>query len=769
MFQDIKLGKFSFLLIFLLPILWLLSGYIYTDKHINELTTQKYTEIAKEMHNELKTLISEKAETVLIIAMSISQNPEIKNMLLSNTGEVKLDAFSEKLRQNTSLKNMWFQVISADGTSLYRSWTEKRSNVKKARIDIVEMIKNPQIMSSISVGKFDLAFKSMVPIFDKNDVFIGLIETIAKFNSLAIKMQKKNYDTIILVDKKYKEQLTHPFTRTFIEDYYIANLNADPKLLALIKRKGVSHFLNANTHHVCKDLNKLLSVFELKDIHGDNMSYFLLFHDISKIDKNTVIQNRDRLIIFVTSVFVLILLFYYYIYTVKYKKFIQSVNTRLGREVQNKTKELQHIANHDSLTGLPNRLLFLDRLEQSIKQSKRNHTSVSVLFLDLDRFKEVNDTYGHDVGDRLLQKVSEKLSSVIREGDTVSRLGGDEFTIIINDLHENDIINITQKIITLMQEKIFIEDISVYTTFSIGISNFPQDGETPAILLRNADTAMYKAKELGKNQYQFYNPHMTVLALQRASIEHDLRLAIENDELIPYFQVKMDALEEKIIGAEVLVRWNHPSKGLVFPGEFIGIAEDTGLIISIDKIMMQKTLIIMQQWQEEGLLTGTISINLSVKQLEREECLGNLSKLLKQYSVDAKNIELEITENQIMRNPQAAIKILNSIRNLGIHISIDDFGTGYSSLSYLKQLPINKLKIDKSFIDNLPQDTDDVAIVKAIIALAENLGLEIIAEGVESKEQLDFLVSNGCSNIQGYYYSKPLPAKDYKEFLIQYQ
>jgi diguanylate cyclase (GGDEF)-like protein len=769
LFQDIKLGKFSFLLIFLLPILWLLSGYIYTDKHINELTTQKYTEIAKEMHNELKTLISEKAETVLIIAMSISQNPEIKNMLLSNTGEVKLDAFSEKLRQNTSLKNMWFQVISADGTSLYRSWTEKRSNVKKARIDIVEMIKNPQIMSSISVGKFDLAFKSMVPIFDKNDVFIGLIETIAKFNSLAIKMQKKNYDTIILVDKKYKEQLTHPFTRTFIEDYYIANLNADPKLLALIKRKGVSHFLNANTHHVCKDLNKLLSVFELKDIHGDNMSYFLLFHDISKIDKNTVIQNRDRLIIFVTSVFVLILLFYYYIYTVKYKKFIQSVNTRLGREVQNKTKELQHIANHDSLTGLPNRLLFLDRLEQSIKQSKRNHTSVSVLFLDLDRFKEVNDTYGHDVGDRLLQKVSEKLSSVIREGDTVSRLGGDEFTIIINDLHENDIINITQKIITLMQEKIFIEDISVYTTFSIGISNFPQDGETPAILLRNADTAMYKAKELGKNQYQFYNPHMTVLALQRASIEHDLRLAIENDELIPYFQVKMDALEEKIIGAEVLVRWNHPSKGLVFPGEFIGIAEDTGLIISIDKIMMQKTLIIMQQWQEEGLLTGTISINLSVKQLEREECLGNLSKLLKQYSVDAKNIELEITENQIMRNPQAAIKILNSIRNLGIHISIDDFGTGYSSLSYLKQLPINKLKIDKSFIDNLPQDTDDVAIVKAIIALAENLGLEIIAEGVESKEQLDFLVSNGCSNIQGYYYSKPLPAKDYKEFLIQYQ
>lgn len=746
-----------------------MSGYFYTDKRIDELTNQKYSEIAKEMNNELKTLISEKAEAILIIAMSISQNPQIKNMLLYNEGEMELDAFSEQLRQNTSLKNIWFQIISADGTSIYRSWTKKRANLKKARLDITQMIEDPQIMSSISVGKFDLSFKSMVPIFNEDDVFIGFIEAIAKFNSITIKMQKKNYDTVILVDKKYKDQLTHPFTRTFIENYYLANLNADKKLLSLIKRKTVSHFLNANTNHICKDVNKLVSVFELKDIHGDNMSYFLLFHDISKIDRNNVIQNRDRLTLFIISIFVLILIFYYYLYTVKYKKFIQNVNTKLGHEVQNKTKELRHIANHDNLTGLPNRLLFLDRLEQSIKHSKRNHTSVSVLFLDLDRFKEVNDTYGHDIGDRLLQNISTKLSGIIREEDTVSRLGGDEFTIILNDLNENDIITVTQKIITLMQEKIFIGDISIFITFSIGISNFPQDGDTPAILLRNADTAMYKAKESGKNQYQFYSPQMTVLALKRARIEYDLRLAIDNDEFVPYFQVKMDALQEKIIGAEVLVRWNHPDKGLVFPGEFIGIAEDTGLIVSIDKIMMRKTLATMHTWHKEGLVTGTISINLSMKQLEHKECLENLEDLIKEYAVDSKHLELEITENQIMRNPESAIKILKGIRSLGIDISIDDFGTGYSSLSYLKKLPINKLKIDKSFIDDLPDDKDDIAIVKAIIALAKNLSLEIIAEGVETKEQLEFLVSNGCNNIQGYYYSKPLPMEAYKDYLSKYQ
>ncbi len=768
LFSDIKVGKFSLIIIFLFPFLWLLFGYVYTAKRVDELTNQKYTETAKEMNNELKTLISEKSETISIIAMAISKNPQIKNILLNKTEEMDLDIFSKELRQNTSLKNIWFQVISADGASIYRSWTNKRENIKKDRIDIAQMIQEPKLMFSISVGKYDLSFKSMVPLFD-DDLFIGFIEVISKFNSIAIKLQNKLYDPIILVDKKYKDQLTHPFTKTFIEDYYVANLNADKKLLSLIEKEKVSHFLQVNKHHVCKDVEKLVSLFELKDIHGDNMSYFLLFHDISKIDMSAITQTRERLIIFIGSVFIFILLIYYYIYSMKYKKFIQSVNSRLGLEVHHKTKELQHIANHDNLTGLPNRLLFLDRLKQSIKHSRRNHTGVSVLFLDLDRFKEVNDTYGHDIGDQLLQKISKKLSGIIREEDTVSRLGGDEFTIILNDLNENNIITLTQKIITAMQERIAIADTNIFITFSIGISNFPQDGDTPAILLRNADTAMYKAKELGKNQYQFYNPQMTQIAVQRAGIVHDLRLALENDEFIPYFQVKMDALENKIIGAEALIRWNHPSKGLLFPDEFISIAEEAGLIISIDTMMMQKTLTIMQKLHKEGVMTGTMSINLSMKQLENEKCLENLSDLLKHYAVDAEKLELEITENQIMRHPESAIEILKGIRNLGVHISIDDFGTGYSSLSHLKQLPIDKLKIDKSFIDDIPDDKDDIAIVKAIIALAKNLSLEIIAEGVETKEQLDFLLLNGCKNIQGYHYSKPLPAEAYKEFLLRYQ
>ena len=320
-----------------------------------------------------------------------------------------------------------------------------------------------------------------------------------------------------------------------------------------------------------------------------------------------------------------------------------------------------------------------------------------------------------------------------------------------------------------MQDKISIANTDLFVTFSIGISNFPQDGDTPTILLRNADTAMYKAKELGKNQYQFYNQEMTELAIQRAEIEHDLRLALENGELIPYFQPKFNALTNKIIGMEALIRWEHPIKGLIPPNDFITIAEEIGLIIPIDKFMMQKSIQIVQEWQKEGLDTGVISLNLSIKQLEKEDCIDTLKNLLTSFSLIPEMLELEITENQIMNNPEISITILQEIRNLGIGISVDDFGTGYSSLSYLKRLPINKLKIDKSFIDDLPDDKDDVAITKAIIALAESLGLDLIAEGVETKEQLEFLVSKGCNIIQGYYYSKPLPAHAYRELLLKYQ
>ena len=763
------MGKVSLSVIIFIPFLWLLAGYIYKEHRVSELTNEKYKELSQEMQNELQTLINEKSETVLIIAMAISQNPQIKNILLHNDGLMELNHFSKELRDNTSLKNIWFQIISADGTSMYRSWTNnKGDNLKNIRIDIDEMLESPQINSSISVGKFDIAFKSMVPMFEQ-EKFIGFVEVVAKFNSVAIKMEQKNFDTVIVVDKSYRSQLTNAFTKKFIQDYYIANTNAKPHLLELLAENKLDEIVKLRQAKVFHKDSLLLSVYTLKDIHENDMSYFLLFLDLNKIDMSSIQQTQERLFIFIFSIFLFIVGVYYYLYINKYRTFIQNINEQLEHEVHKKTKELHHLANHDTLTGLPNRLLFLDRLSQSIKHAKRNHSNISVLFLDLDRFKEVNDTFGHDVGDQLLQEVSKKISKSIREEDTISRLGGDEFTIILSDLKEEDIIQTTQKIITLMQEKFKIDNKEIYTTFSIGISNFPQDGDTPEILLRNADTAMYKAKELGKNQFQFYNATMTQVALQRAQIERDIRSALERDEFIPYFQPKIDTQNNRIIGMETLIRWNHPKLGFIMPSEFISIAEETGLIIPIDRFMMKKTLQIIKKWIDEGLHIGVLSLNLSIKQLEDISCIETLRAILSNHNIEAKYLELEITESQIMSNPKSAIEMLNHIKELGISLSVDDFGTGYSSLSYLKRLPIDTLKIDRSFISELPQDKEDVAIVKAIIALAQSLNMNTVAEGVETQEQLDFLVSQGCYNIQGYYYSKPLPEDEYKDFLLQYQ
>ena len=776
MVLNLKRNKNILVLFLTFLILWIVFGYFFTKSRIDDLSHQKFQEITSLMTNKLETLIDEKQETILIIAMSISKNENIKKLLSDNPKNLNLDKFSSSLRKNTSLKNIWFQVISSDGRSLYRSWTKKAGDdLSKARLDVAQMIKNPKITSSISTGKFDLSFKSMVPIYN-NGKFIAFIEVIAKFNSVAIKMQKEGYQVVMLVDKKYKKQLTHAFTKTFVDDYYVANLNAKTEPLSLVKNKTVSHFLETNEFHKCENTTRLVETYHLKDVKNKEMGYFLLFKNIKDINMSDIEQVQERLILFFFLIFIFLVAILYYIYTNKYTNFIQNLNKQLEDEITNKTQKLQnqsdkleYVANHDSLTKLPNRMLFLDRFKQSIKHAQRNKSSVSILFLDLDRFKEVNDTYGHHIGDVLLQDISKKLRENIREADTVSRLGGDEFTIILEDVNTNDIIQIANKIISIMQEKTTIDSIEIYTTFSIGISRYPEDGDNPEILLRNADTAMYKAKEMGKNQYQFYNQVMTKKAIEKAKIEKEIRLALQRNEFEPYFQPKIDAVEEEVIGMESLVRWNHPTLGVLAPDKFLAVAEETNLLVEIDKLMMQKSLEKLKLWIDKDICTGKMSFNLSVQQLEKEECYETIKTNLQKYNVPAKYLEVEVTESQIMRNPEASIKILTKIRKLGISISVDDFGTGYSSLSYLKLLPIDTLKIDRSFIIDLPSDTNDVAIVKAILSLAKSLKLDVIAEGVETQEQLDFLIFRGCYDIQGYFYSKPLCAQDFEEFLIKYQ
>lgn len=762
---------------FLFLFLYFCMGYIYTQHNVEILMQNRYKVTALNMKRELMTLIKDKQEAVLLVGISLAQNPSLKTLLRNKKSDnLELNHYSKILQENTSLKNIWLQILDNQGKSIYRSWTDKTGDIlTDARADVKKMIEHPEILSSISTGKYDMTFKTMVPIYEGSK-FVGIVETLAKFDSIVQKMQESNYKTLIVVDGAYKKQLSQAYTNSFIEDFYVASLQTDSKLVKIVQENSVSSFLNIDSYKVDVNNSLLFSLYKLSDINGQDMSYFIIAQDLNKINIEDIIQNRNRIIIGLLFGLAVITGFLFYLYAINYKKFIEEQKEKLEEQVEHKTQalkvqseELRHIAHHDSLTNLPNRLLFFDRLEQAIKHAKRENEKMAVLFLDLDRFKEINDTYGHETGDKLLQVVTTRLQECVREEDTIARLGGDEFTILLQNISNENVIKISNNILTIMQKPCIVKNLELFVSFSIGISCYPQDGENANILLRNSDTAMYRAKERGKNNYQFYNVSMTDIAMERVALQKDIRQALERKEFEAYYQPKIDAQTLKVVGLEALIRWNHPTKGLIYPNDFIPFAEEVGLIIDIDAYMMRNTLREIQEWRDEGVETGRLSLNLSARQLESEESTKELEETIEEIGFNTKYLELEVTESHIMRNPIRAIKVLDHIKSLGIQISVDDFGTGYSSLSYLKELPVDSLKIDRSFVVDMMQSEEDRAIVKIIISLAENLKLDVIAEGVESKEQVDCLLKQGCKIIQGYYFSKPLPAEKCKAYLLEHQ
>jgi len=445
-----------------------------------------------------------------------------------------------------------------------------------------------------------------------------------------------------------------------------------------------------------------------------------------------------------------------------------SARKKVETELQEKKDTLYYQAHHDALTGLANRVLFNDRLEHGLQKAKRYNNILALLFIDLDRFKEINDSLGHSVGDKVLQAVTKLLSASIRQKDTLARLGGDEFTVIMEDLvHGEDASQLAQKIINILSEPLIIEEHELYISSSIGISLYPNDGATSQNLLKFADAAMYKAKNEGRNNFQFYSTEMTEVAHQRVIMETYLRTALKKDEFLVYYQPQVDATDNSLVGMEALVRWQHPTQGLISPAEFIPIAESTGIIIEIDRFVMKTAMVQFAQWYKEGLNPGVLALNISVKQLLQKDFVAVLVGFLKETNCQAKWIEIEVTESQIMSNPERAVKILQQVNDLGVELAIDDFGTGYSSLAYLKKLPIDKLKIDKSFIEDIPHNKEDVAITKAVIDLSRNLNLKVIAEGVETQEQKEFLVQNGCHLVQGYFYSKPVSADKMLDYIVK--
>ena len=429
-------------------------------------------------------------------------------------------------------------------------------------------------------------------------------------------------------------------------------------------------------------------------------------------------------------------------------------------------KKMVHLAQHDFLTNLPNRVLLTDRIAQAISSAKRNKKQLAILFLDLDNFKSINDSLGHTMGDELLQSVASRLTACVRESDTVSRQGGDEFVILLTETTDEKYAATTaDKILAMLASPHTIDGNDLHVTTSIGISVYPADGIDTETLIKNADTAMYHAKEIGRNNHQFFKAEMNVRAVERQLIEANLRKALEKGEFILHYQPKVNLESSMVTGAEVLLRWMHPDWGMVLPERFMATAEECGLIVPIGRWVLRQACAQAKQWSDAGLAPITVAVNISALEFRQKKFIQDVRQVLHDTGLDPQYLELEITESVLMRNADASALILHELKDLRVILAVDDFGTGYSSLSYLRQFPIDVLKIDQSFLKNMELDPQNGIIVSAVIGMGNNLKLKVVAEGIENEAQLIYLREKKCEEGQGFFFGKPVVAKDFLTLL----
>jgi diguanylate cyclase (GGDEF)-like protein len=430
-------------------------------------------------------------------------------------------------------------------------------------------------------------------------------------------------------------------------------------------------------------------------------------------------------------------------------------------------RKVKLLAYRDTLTGLPNRLLFADRLEQAVVRSERTRTSMALMLVDIDDFKLVNDSFGHDAGDKLIKAVGELIAKSLRRADTIARLGGDEFAVIIEGIEgPEDAISIADNLTTILEHNVRLDDQETYTSASIGIAVFPGDGKDARSLLKNADTAMFRAKENGRHCFQFYKAEMSVSAMERLDLENSLKSAFENDEFLIHYQPVIDIHKNQVVGVEALLRWQHPDKGMIQPTDFVNVVEDCGLIVALGEWMIFSICKQVKMWHDAGLEKQNVSINISPRQFKEQDIVALFAQAMAEHDLTGDSISVEITERTLIENVGEVEVALKKLRDMGIKIMLDDFGTGYASLAYLKEFPVDVVKIDRAFIAGIPDNEDDSIIVDAIAGLTRGLKLSLLAEGVENERQLDVLKGLGCQYAQGFYWSKALPGNEYEQFYM---
>lgn len=641
-----------------------------------------------------------------------------------------------------------------------------------------------------------------IPYYTQKDLGSHSLVTNHRFeNHLVLKVHQNLYG------KNSHRLIAHIEMSKYISDSYLKALSDDMRISiwssAKPKNSGYVSSLEENKTHLQEIGNRFVSSAEVKTKNGGVL--FSAALDASELE-STLLENRITFVslMLILTFFTLLLLRTLFLKTVAnpLQSLMQQIAKienqdyseykiiRTGDELETisknvsqlaftlqereqsllkSQKELETLSNTDPLTNLPNRRLFNALLEHAILTTARTHKKVAVIFLDLDQFKQVNDTLGHDIGDTLLQKVAFRIKEILRSSDLLARIGGDEFNILIEDVNDRKDLNpILEKIIDAFHLPFLFEEHEIRTTASIGISLFPDDGESILELIKNADLAMYHSKDKGRNNYSFFTQELAHTVQNRSKIVHALKNAIEtNNEFTLLYQPKISASTGKIAAVEALIRWNSSSLGWITPDRFIGLAEETGLIVPIGLWVFRQSCKDFMHLRSEGIILPYIAINVSAIQLEKHDFFDTLNQLFEETAIDPQWLEIEITESYLATNAHHALETLAKLQEMKIKISIDDFGTGYSSLSYLQKLPVDRLKIDKSFIDHLPYSSEGIAITRAIIALAKTFSLSITAEGVETKEQLEFLQQEGCDEIQGYYYAKPLTLEELKRFISE--